>query len=407
MTKILIQNFPSKTILCQVALEGDEKNIASFQVGYDSRYEYKELLESGLSSFFTSLIIHDEIFLRLADFRVLLYTIGIADTLKLLDSKIIKVVIEPQTSAIWADDSASGTMRLGGVIPQIDQMQRFEKNISSLAGIDVKTKSLLIQYTDNAKIIISKEFYKLIDSDLNSDLLRGTFSTLGITTTSTNDVNPIDANKLLRVSAVTNSLMLQIELAIDSVVQDGFVKQYLEIKLGSLVPLARKDSISPFSKISSVKGIPDLFSLYKNRTITMEEIIACRNTFNGGLFRKWYSSTDYDEQKILQTLINKGAKQSQFMKFARFIYPNVLGLINPVAGVASSAIDSYIVNKFIEGWSPTLFLDDVYKRKIDQLITTADISEKRNQIVKRFGNIGQNDPCPCQSGKKFKNCHGK
>jgi preprotein translocase subunit SecA len=67
----------------------------------------------------------------------------------------------------------------------------------------------------------------------------------------------------------------------------------------------------------------------------------------------------------------------------------------------------YIVNKLVEGWSPTLFLDDVYKRKIDQLITTTEISEKRKQIVKRFGNVGRNDPCPCQSGKKFKYCHGK
>ncbi|EKD58898.1 MAG: hypothetical protein ACD_56C00035G0012, partial [uncultured bacterium] len=22
-------------------------------------------------------------------------------------------------------------------------------------------------------------------------------------------------------------------------------------------------------------------------------------------------------------------------------------------------------------------------------------------------NVGRNDPCPCGSGKKFKNCHGK
>jgi preprotein translocase subunit SecA len=24
-----------------------------------------------------------------------------------------------------------------------------------------------------------------------------------------------------------------------------------------------------------------------------------------------------------------------------------------------------------------------------------------------FKNVGRNDPCPCGSGKKFKNCHGK
>ena len=24
-----------------------------------------------------------------------------------------------------------------------------------------------------------------------------------------------------------------------------------------------------------------------------------------------------------------------------------------------------------------------------------------------YANVGRNDPCPCGSGKKFKNCHGK
>ena len=33
-------------------------------------------------------------------------------------------------------------------------------------------------------------------------------------------------------------------------------------------------------------------------------------------------------------------------------------------------------------------------------------SESRGPIVKT-GTIGRNDPCPCGSGKKFKNCCGK
>ncbi|MBQ9726749.1 MAG: SEC-C domain-containing protein, partial [Kiritimatiellae bacterium] len=24
-----------------------------------------------------------------------------------------------------------------------------------------------------------------------------------------------------------------------------------------------------------------------------------------------------------------------------------------------------------------------------------------------YGKVGRNDPCPCGSGKKFKNCHGR
>ncbi|MBK8388767.1 MAG: SEC-C domain-containing protein [Saprospiraceae bacterium] len=28
------------------------------------------------------------------------------------------------------------------------------------------------------------------------------------------------------------------------------------------------------------------------------------------------------------------------------------------------------------------------------------------QIVRTEDKIGRNDPCPCGSGKKYKNCHG-
>lgn len=32
--------------------------------------------------------------------------------------------------------------------------------------------------------------------------------------------------------------------------------------------------------------------------------------------------------------------------------------------------------------------------------------KKRKPYVKKI-DIGRNDPCPCGSGKKYKNCHGK
>ena len=34
-------------------------------------------------------------------------------------------------------------------------------------------------------------------------------------------------------------------------------------------------------------------------------------------------------------------------------------------------------------------------------------SEKLQPFVRQGGKIGRNDPCPCGSGKKYKQCHGK
>jgi len=33
--------------------------------------------------------------------------------------------------------------------------------------------------------------------------------------------------------------------------------------------------------------------------------------------------------------------------------------------------------------------------------------EKLEQQSQAFGTTGRNDPCPCGSGRKFKQCHGR
>jgi preprotein translocase subunit SecA len=36
-----------------------------------------------------------------------------------------------------------------------------------------------------------------------------------------------------------------------------------------------------------------------------------------------------------------------------------------------------------------------------------DPSPAKQEPVKVGPKVGRNDPCPCGSGKKFKNCHGR
>ena len=36
-----------------------------------------------------------------------------------------------------------------------------------------------------------------------------------------------------------------------------------------------------------------------------------------------------------------------------------------------------------------------------------DPSDIKQEPIKAEPKIGRNEPCPCGSGKKFKNCHGK
>lgn len=43
----------------------------------------------------------------------------------------------------------------------------------------------------------------------------------------------------------------------------------------------------------------------------------------------------------------------------------------------------------------------------DSGIDGAETEEKQQPVVNTVPKVGRNDPCPCQSGKKYKHCHGR
>ena len=45
--------------------------------------------------------------------------------------------------------------------------------------------------------------------------------------------------------------------------------------------------------------------------------------------------------------------------------------------------------------------------RTDALQAGANTQERNREPVRVEKRVGRNDPCPCGSGKKFKNCHGQ
>lgn len=43
----------------------------------------------------------------------------------------------------------------------------------------------------------------------------------------------------------------------------------------------------------------------------------------------------------------------------------------------------------------------------DEVIGPGDKEESKVQPIHAGPKVGRNDPCPCGSGKKYKQCHGK
>ena len=45
--------------------------------------------------------------------------------------------------------------------------------------------------------------------------------------------------------------------------------------------------------------------------------------------------------------------------------------------------------------------------KNQQAAANRDTREQKREPIRAQKTVGRNDPCPCGSGKKFKNCHGR
>ena len=169
-----------------------------------------------------------------------------------------------------------------------------------------------------------------------------------------------------RIISLNESLLYGEALTAKNIILDGFVKSYLQIKFSPY--LSRGNSgLEIFSKILTLKRVPDLGNLYLKNVITISDILQIRNDVNGKKFRQWYLDKNYSEDEFISELLKKGKADSNIItKLLRWSIPNMIGLANPVLGIGASGIDSFIIEKIIKGWNPNIFLDDVLKRAIDK-----------------------------------------
>lgn len=401
MSSILITNKMAPKTLIHAEAVADKKDKIQFYFGYlNEGSETNAAAKELLSSFFMSLITHDKIYLRPSDFSVVLAELGSGDTLKLLDRKIISTVFGTDELVIRREP---GLLSLSYMKFEWSELDGFEKRIakSLLGGV----KSKVIQFVENSSVR-ADALSPTVMHELGKDLERESFrSGLDIFTSKTSKINPDDGYKVLRLAECAQSLILQNHLDADSLYQDAQVRNYAEAKFGAFSNLATKDPIVGFEKVLNLKGIPDIYPLYKKGVVSLDDILRCREKFNGGVFRKWYANVDFDNEELVAQLLSP-AKQSAGSKLVRLLYPNIIGVFSPILGLAASAADSYLLDKLVSGWKPSLFLDDVLKSSIDEKIKEFGRKTKQKEMIDRFGSIGRNEACPCQSGKKFKKCHG-
>ena len=60
----------------------------------------------------------------------------------------------------------------------------------------------------------------------------------------------------------------------------------------------------------------------------------------------------------------------------------------------------------IERDMPLADLDDAIEHLVECVLDAADMARPRKPLARETPKVGRNDPCPCGSGRKYKQCHG-
>ena len=89
-------------------------------------------------------------------------------------------------------------------------------------------------------------------------------------------------------------------------------------------------------------------------------------------------------------------------------YPNFMEVINEIMGTSytyEELLEKYksdFLNNKIYSSATVLFCSKAFSEMFDYI--SLESQTKKPEVL---GKVGRNEPCPCGSGKKFKNCCGK
>ncbi len=380
-------------------------------MGFEMGRNINELFYNAMSKFFLSFILYDEIIMTDADFIQLVSQIGLENCLVLLESKKLKLIYDKVELGMEFLNSTGSRLKFTDqiiAIPAINYIDRNFSNFSNKKSLQPK----LIQYMDNAllKYVQPLTSDNNIHGDAYNELVREVSSPeiskkflSGIETVS--DMDPHQSTKAVRLLNTLKGFSFQDKCGADVILQDAFSREYLNNKLTFLLRDEPTDKVDFFSEITNLKGIPDIYHLLKTNVINIHDIVKFSTANESILFRSWFTDNDVSKEDVYFKLMNN-KKESTISKGVRWLYPNIVGLINPILGSAASGVDSFIVDKIVKGWSPNIYLDDFLKSNIDLLINKNEMLIKKKEIINRFGSVKPNAPCPCQSGLKFKKCHG-
>lgn len=125
-----------------------------------------------------------------------------------------------------------------------------------------------------------------------------------------------------------------------------------------------------FLSLLELNKIPNIEKAIYSDSISLLDIWKIRGKKISKKFRKWLRKATIKDARDLEKLYveslgNKALVNSLPFRSFRFAITSIVGAINPVIGLTSGSVDSFFINKWLSGYSPKLFLDELSKIKIE------------------------------------------
>ena len=126
-----------------------------------------------------------------------------------------------------------------------------------------------------------------------------------------------------------------------------------------------------FLSLLELNNIPDIRKAITNDTIALLDIWKLRQKRISRNFRKWLrKATNKDARDIeklyVESLGSKALIDELPLRAIRFAITNIASGESPAMGLALGVVDSFFVNKWLSGYSPKLFLDELSRIKIEK-----------------------------------------
>lgn len=421
-TKILLANYPK--INQQASFQQvDGSDAIDIFTGYDIEVDPKKVTMQILSDLAIAILTYDQVYLLGSNIYDVAQVWTSDCIIALLREGIIKVIPDRELNPVLKK-GADGNWEHGffgysnGFVDcTTNQSHDFNHPFGNIENTlfqkkfpqqDINTLLYLIQ--DNASSIDSQRIVSLVENETSRDMLRAEFLTDQEFFRFNNGRLEYNMISKLRLHHLNTLMCISAEKGLDGLKTDGAIRSIMDKKISSIIkPEAALDGVDAIRCITQQKGFPDIGPLLRYGILDLEDLLRLRGTFNGKMFRYWAKMDNYEEEQMRRDIVNSvhnvlGTKVSQAI---RTLSCSLIGLLGPFPGVVSSAFDSFVMEKVAKGWHPNFFLDDNMKAMIDKKVSAENERMKQMELESRFKGVGRNDPCPCGSGKKFKNCHGK